>query len=62
MIQGLERTNMVAFYLAGDVYNAGEIREAAKQYIRDNLNWLKGRKDWRKAFGDNKDLIIEILL
>ena len=62
MIQGLERSNMVAFYIAGDVYNAGEIREAAKQYIRDNMDWLKRREDWRGAFGDKKDLIIEILL
>ena len=62
MIQDLERTNMVVFYIAGDVYNAGEIREASKQYIRDNMDWLKRREDWRGAFGDKKDLIIEILL
>ena len=62
MIQDLERSNMVVFYMAGDVYNAGEIREASKQYIRNNLDWLKGRGDWRGAFGDKKDLIIEILL
>ena len=53
--------NMVAFYIAGDVYNAGEIRKAAKQLIRNNLDWLRGRGDWRQAFGDKKDLFIEII-
>ena len=62
MIQSLERSNMVAFYIAGDVYNAGEIREAAKQCIRDNMDWLRGRGDWREAFGEKKDLVIEIFI
>ena len=61
MLQSLKKINMVAFYIAGDVYNAGQIREAAKQFIRDNLDWLRGRGDWREAFGDKKDLIIEII-
>ena len=61
MIQSLKKINMVAFYIAGDVYNAGEIREAAKQFIRNNLDWLRGRWDWREAFGDKKDLIIGII-
>ena len=62
MIQSLKKINMVAFYIAGDVYNAGEIREAAKQHIRNNLDWLRGRGDWREAFGEKKDLIIEIFI
>ena len=61
MLQSLKKINMVAFYIAGDVYDAGQIREAAKQFIRDNLDWLRGRGDWREAFGDKKDLIIEII-
>ena len=61
MLQSLKKKNMVAFYIAGDVYNAGEIRQAAKQLIRNNLDWMRGRGDWREAFGDKKDLIIEII-
>ena len=62
MIQSLKRRNMVAFYIAGDIYNAGKIRQAAKQFIRNNLDWLRGRGDWREAFGDKKDLLIEIFM
>ena len=54
MIQSLERSNMVAFYIPGDVYNAGEIREAAKQLIRNNVDWLRGRGDWRETFGTRR--------
>ena len=61
MLRSLKRSNMVTFYIAGDVYRAGQIREAAKQLVRDNLDWLSGRGDWREAFGDKKDLIIEMI-
>ena len=59
MLQSLKKINMVAFYIAGEVYKTGEIREATKQFIRNNLDWLRGRGDWRETFGDKKDLIID---
>jgi hypothetical protein len=61
MIRLLDRENMVRFFLVGNKYNGQRIRKKAKQFVRANLKWLRGQAGWKKAFGDEKDLVIEIL-
>ena len=60
MLELLDRTNMAAFFIAGAEYNAGEIRKAAKKFLQANLDWLHKQENWKKAFGEKKDLLIEV--
>jgi hypothetical protein len=62
MVQLLRRENMVEFFTAGDKYNGQRVRARAKLLITLHLGWLVRQDSWREAFGDNKELVIEILM
>jgi hypothetical protein len=62
MLGILDRDNMVAFFKAGDMFRAERVRAEAKSFIKVNLDWLNGMDDcWMDRFGDEKDLVIELL-
>ena len=52
---------MVDYLVAADLHRAARLREAAMRYARGSLVWLKSQQGWKKWFGDNKDLVIELL-
>ena len=60
MLELLDRNNMAAFFLAGAEFNGGEIRKTAKKLLQANLDWLHKQNNWKKAFGEKKDLLIEV--
>ena len=60
MLELLDRLNMAAFFIAGAEYNAGDIRKTAKELLQANLDWLHKQENWKKAFGEKKDLLIEV--
>ena len=60
MLELLDRHNMAAFFIAGAEFNAGEIRKTAKKLLQVNLDWLHMQENWKKAFGEKKDLLIEV--
>ena len=60
MLQLLDGNNMAAFYIAGAVFNAGEIRNTAKKLLQANLDWLHKQQNWKEAFGEQKDLLLEV--
>ena len=62
MLQILTQHNMVCFMVAGHVYEAREIKEAAKRMIKTNLGWFEGRVELKEALGDHMDLFLEIFL
>ena len=62
MLQLLTKENMVCFLLAGHIYEAGEIKEAAKRMIKTNLDWFEGRPELKEALGDYKDLFLDIFI
>ena len=60
MLQLLDRNNMAAFFIAGEEFNAGELRKTSKKFLQANLDWLHSQKNWKEAFGEKKDLPIEV--
>ena len=60
MLELLDRNNMAAFFLAGAEFNAEEIRKTAKKLLQANLDWLHKQQNWKEAFGEKKDLLIEV--
>ena len=58
MAQVLNQGNMVEFMVAGGRFNGVEIKREAKAFIQYNLVWLKG---WKERFGEEKDLLVEVL-
>jgi hypothetical protein len=62
MLHLLDRDNMVVFFKAGDMFRAERVRAEAKGFIKVNLDWLSRKEDcWMESFGDEKDLVIELL-
>jgi len=62
MVEMLNTENMVTFFLAGDLYKAEVIRERAKDLLKQNLATVKVKEGWEEAFGDRKELLIELLV
>ena len=60
MLELLDRNNMAAFFIAGEEFNAGDIRKTAKKFLQANLDWLHSQNNWKAAFGEKKDLLIEV--
>ena len=60
ILELLDRTNMAAFFLAGAEFNAGDIRKTAKKLLQANLDWLHKQENYKEAFGEKKDLLIEV--
>ena len=61
MVQVLDQGNMVEFMVAGERFHGAEIRRKAKAFIQDNLDWLKQQEGWKERFGEEKELLVEVL-
>ena len=61
MLPTSEMLMAVSFFLAGDLYRADKIRQNAKDYLKDNIKKLREVSEWKSAFGEKKELIIELL-
>ena len=61
MAQLLNQGNMVEFMVAGERFNGVEIKREAKAFIQYNLVWLKQQEGWKERFGEEKDLLVEVL-
>merc|ERR1719357_387251 len=62
MLNILNMENMTRFFVAGDRYGAGRIREEAKALTKINLRKTMENPGWENEFGSNKELIIELLM
>jgi len=60
MIANLSTENMLRFFTAGDMYQGGEIKEAAKAFIRKNRRSLVEQEGWRDAVTD-KELLLDLI-
>ena len=49
MIAMLDKENMLSFFLAGDLYQGGKIREAAQTFLRQNRKSLVEDEGWEEA-------------
>ena len=61
MIEVVSRGNMVEFLVAGERSHGARVREAAKALIQANLVWLKQQVGWKARFGEEKELLVEVL-
>ena len=61
MVQVVDQGNMVEFMVAGERFHGAEIRRKAKAFIQDNLDWLKQQEGWKERFGEEKELLVEVL-
>eukprot|EP00092_Neocalanus_flemingeri_P035939 GFUD01039132.1.p1 GENE.GFUD01039132.1~~GFUD01039132.1.p1 ORF type:complete len:339 (+),score=83.65 GFUD01039132.1:60-1076(+) len=61
MVVSLDKTNMLAFFLAGDLYKGERIRAAAKAFLRCNRRNLLQQEGWKEALEDQAELVLEIL-
>ena len=61
MIQVIGRGNMVEFLVAGERSHGARVRAAAKALTQANLAWLKQQKGWKERFGEEKNLLVEVL-
>eukprot|EP00092_Neocalanus_flemingeri_P010898 GFUD01011737.1.p1 GENE.GFUD01011737.1~~GFUD01011737.1.p1 ORF type:complete len:336 (-),score=83.30 GFUD01011737.1:51-1058(-) len=61
MVVSLDETNMLTFFLAGDLYNGERIRAAAKAFLRCNRRNLLQQEGWKEALEDQAELVFEIM-
>ena len=62
MLVQLDKINMVNFLSIGDLFNAGNLREASLNLTRANLGWLRSQKSRMEELKQlNKDLVLELL-
>ena len=60
MLNILNMENMTRFYVVGDRYGAGRIREEAKSLCKINLKKMMENPGWENEFGSKKELITEL--
>ena len=60
MLQLLSRPNMAAFFIAGADFNAEDIRKVAKKFLQSNMDWFHKQENWKEAFKQHQDLLIEV--
>ena len=62
MLVQLDKINMVNFLSIGDLFNAGNLREASLNLTRANLGWLRSQKSRMEELKQlNKDLVLQLL-
>jgi len=61
MIANLDKDNMLSYFLGGDLYRGGNIRAAAKTFLRQNWGSLVEQEGWKDALKGREDLMLELL-
>jgi len=60
MIANLSTENMLKYFIAGDMYHATDIKEAAKVFIRKNRRSLVEQEGWRDVVTD-RGLLLDLI-
>jgi len=61
MIATLDKDNMLSYFLGGDLYRGGNIRAAAKTFLRQNRASLVEQEGWKDVLTGREDLMLELL-
>lgn len=61
MLKSLTTTNMVSYFIQGDIHNGMRIREAAKTHMRQNKQSLMEQDDWKEPLVERPDLFAEFM-